>query len=513
MTVTLSRITAGGGRRGRRSKGRGVAVVAAVSCAVLLAGSGVASAVPGARAGATAGAARIRWGKAELVPGLAALNKGDQNSAYSPPSASVNAVSCWGAGGCVVGGFYTDGHEHLQAFVARERNGRWGKAVEVPGTAALNQGGHAQVGRVSCARTSVCVAVGTYTNKAGNGQWFTVTERDGQWGKAAEVPDPALNQASIGTVWCAPGGLCAAGGTFTDPAGTTDAWVRTEVRGRWRPALEVPGLAALNTNGNGALTGSGLDSVACASAGNCAAGGHYDFLPANYFEGEAFVVTETNGTWGSAEEVPGIESINEGQAGTTFMSCPSAGNCAAAGYFGPLNLNVCDETDCNGAFAVSERHGTWGQVQRIGGAGFVEALTCPATGDCVAAGSSIYQAHGEVNVTGIVLSETNDNWSPPLLLPSTGSVNSAVNSVSCALPGYCAAGGSGVNSGIEAAFVISEWHGTWGKAIRPAGIAAGHSASVTAVACPPKVTLCIAGGNETPANSTRAQAFIVSQTG
>ena len=80
----------------------------------------------------------------------------------------------------MVGGFYTDAHEHLQAFVARERKGRWGKAAEVPGTAALNQGGNAQVGRVSCARTSVCVAVGTYTDKAGNGQWFTVTERDGR---------------------------------------------------------------------------------------------------------------------------------------------------------------------------------------------------------------------------------------------------------------------------------------------------------------------------------------------
>ena len=474
----------------------------------LVAGAGAAWGAPAGN-GPDAAAARVHWGRAEPVPGLAALNKGDWNGTYSPPSASVNAVSCWGAGGCVVGGFYTDGHEHLQAFVARERKGRWGEAVEVPGTAALNQGGNAKVVSVSCARTSVCVAVGTYTDKAGNRQWFTVTERDGRWGKAAEVPDPALNQASIGTVWCVPGGLCAAGGTFTDPAGITDAWVRTEVNSHWRPALEVPGLAALNTYGNGAPTGSGLTSVARASAGNCAAGGYYDFLPANYYEGNAFVVTETNGTWSSAEEVPSIESINQGQAGTTFMSCPSAGNCTAAGYFGPLNPNVCDETDCNGAFAVSERRGTWGQVQRMGGAGFVKALTCPATGDCVAAGSSIYQAHGEVNETGTVLSETNGNWSPPLLLPSTGSVDAAVNSVSCASPGYCAAGGSGINSDNE--FVISEWHGTWGKAVRPAGIPAADSASVTAVACPPKITLCLAGGDETPANSNRSQAFIVSQ--
>jgi hypothetical protein len=325
-----------------------------------------------------------------------------------------------------------------------------------------------------------------------------VTERNGRWRTAAEVPYPALNQANIGTVWCAPGGLCAAGGTFTDPAGTTDAWVRTEVNGRWQLALEVPGLAALNTYGNGAPTGSGLNSVACVSAGNCAAGGYYDFGPADWLEGEAFVVTETNGTWGSAEDVPGIESVNQGQAGTTFMSCPSAGNCTAAGDYAPLNPNVCDVTDCNGAFVVNERHGTWAGAKIMGYAGFVDALTCPATGDCVAAGTSIY---GQDKEAGEMLSETNDNWSPLRMLRSTVSVNS----VSCASPGYCAAGGN------APVFVISEWHGTWGKAIRPAGTPARYSASVTAVACPPRITLCIAGGYETRANSTRSQPFIVSQ--
>src|SRR5689334_13114340 len=45
-----------------------------------------------------------------------------------------------------------------------------------------------------------------------------------------------------------------------------------------------------------------LNSVSCASAGNCSAGGSYTD---NAEEGQAFVVTETNGIWGRAEEVPG----------------------------------------------------------------------------------------------------------------------------------------------------------------------------------------------------------------
>ncbi len=501
-------VTGHGGPRGRRPRGRGAAVVAALSCAILLAGSGAAAATPVARAAATAGAAQVHWGKVELVPGLAALNKGDWNSNYNPPSASVNSISCWGSGGCVVGGFYTDQNEHLQAFVAMERKGRWGKAVEVPGTAALNQGGNAEVGQVSCAPTSVCVAVGTYTSKAG-GQWFTVTERDGAWGKAAEVPYPALSKASIGTVWCAPGGLCAAGGTFTDSAGTTNAWVRTEVQGRWQPALEVPGLAALNTDGNGSPVSSSVDSVSCASAGNCAAGGQYVTNPPyNPPPSQAFVVTQTNGTWSKAEEVPGLDSLNGGQqAETTFMACPSAGNCTAAGSYAPNNLNTCfPDSTCYTVFVVNEKHGSWAQATGPNEFGSVSGLTCPATGDCVAAGA---QVDGQGNPAGEVLSETNDHWTTPLILASTQNVDS----VSCSSPGYCAAGGNGDHSGIETAFVITESKGTWGTPVSPTGLPAQYSATISAVACPPKITLCIAGGLETPANSTRSEPFIVSQTG
>jgi hypothetical protein len=39
-----------------------------------------------------------------------------------------------------------------------------------------------------------------------------------------------------------------------------------EVNGRWRQAIEVPGLGALNNGGN-----AGVSSVSCASAGSCAA--------------------------------------------------------------------------------------------------------------------------------------------------------------------------------------------------------------------------------------------------
>jgi hypothetical protein len=495
----------------RRAVALVLAAAMAVVCVGLVPGPALASRSAARGGGA---AARIRWGKAEPVPGLAALNKGHDASVsyvsrqlYGGYNWWPGAISCWAAGGCAAGGSFTDGHGHSQAWVAQERKGRWGKAAEVPGTAALNKGGAGGVGSASCARTSVCVAVGTYTDKDGNGQWFTAAEKNGRWGTAVEVPVPALDDAGISTVWCAPGGLCAAGGSFTDATGASQAWVRPEVRGRWQPALEVPGLAALDTGGSGVVTFSELTSVSCASAGICAAGGQYQIGTVgshnNYPPIQPFLVTETKGTWGNAKEVPGIETVSPqsfANASTIFMTCPSAGNCTAAGYYQAIDPDFCD-LGCTGTFMVNERHGKWGQMTAEPGLSYVLWLTCPAAGDCVAAGAN---DNGDDVWTGELVSETNDHWGGTVVLSGT----SAVNSVSCASPGYCAAGGlSRANSG----FVISEWHGAWGKAITPAGIPVRYSASnpesaaVSAVACPPKVTLCTAGGSVDPIGSTRAR--------
>ena len=46
--------------------------------------------------------------------------------------------------------------------MAAERHGVWGKAIEVPGLAALNTGGDAVVNSVSCVSAGSCAAGGYY---------------------------------------------------------------------------------------------------------------------------------------------------------------------------------------------------------------------------------------------------------------------------------------------------------------------------------------------------------------
>src|SRR5690348_5645058 len=50
---------------------------------------------------------------------------------------------------------------------AAASNGTWGRAQAVPGLAALNRGGDAQVSSVSCARAGECSAGGFYTDASG----------------------------------------------------------------------------------------------------------------------------------------------------------------------------------------------------------------------------------------------------------------------------------------------------------------------------------------------------------
>jgi hypothetical protein len=87
-------------------------------------------------------------------------------------------------------------------------------------------------------------------------------------------------------VSCGAVGNCGLGGYYTDASGRKQAFVTSEAGGTWSAAQEVPGTAALNAGG-----AAGTESVSCASAGNCSAGGHYTTSPSSQ---QAFVANETS---------------------------------------------------------------------------------------------------------------------------------------------------------------------------------------------------------------------------
>jgi hypothetical protein len=468
---------------------------------VILAGVVAACTVPLAAmaapaVGAVAGA--VRWGKAIEVPGLARLSAGH--------GGTLVALSCSLPGDCAATGNYADRHGHMQAYVVSEKNGTWGNAIEVPRLAALNTRDDAEVSSLSCGSAGNCVAGGFYASSRGS-RTFVVSEKNGTWGKAMQLPGSAglapSGSVQVSALSCASAGNCAAGGSYFSD-GDQQAFVASEKNGTWGNAIEVPGSAALNT----AMSG-GVDALSCASAGNCAVTGSYRAIAP-----EAFVVNETNGSWGTAIEVPGAAAF--GTATFTSVSCASAGNCAASGYSGSPT------TDASFApLVVSEKNGTWGNAISVPGTtsaarSAAETVSCASAGNCVTGGNTAPVI--ETPYQPFVASERNGSWRTAIDVPGSAALNAdgdaGVLSVSCRPGRNCAAGGYYRDSaGHQQAFVVSENSGSWGTAIEVPGSGAlntGGSDQVMSVSCT-SAGYCAAGGSYTTSSGNNG-AFVLSRT-
>jgi hypothetical protein len=169
----------------------------------------------------------------------------------------------------------------------------------------------------------------------------------------------AKGGAVLVSVSCASPGNCSAGGSYTDGAGHSQPFVAGQTHGKWGTALEVPGIAALNT-GDAAI-----NSLSCGSVGNCSAGGSYTDGAGH---SQAFVVNESNGSWGMAKEIPSTGALNaSGDAAAVSLSCGSAGNCAVIGRYSAHVPNCPDITGCNRVFVADETNGTWGTAIQVPG--------------------------------------------------------------------------------------------------------------------------------------------------
>ena len=458
-------------------------LVSAAGMAVLL-GTGCAQAAPAttttampsttpvATSVATVRAAGL-WGRAIAVPGLAALNKGRD--------AVVLSVSCPSAGNCGAGGYYHS--RGRRGFVVSESNGRWRQAVEVPGLAALSKGGPGQVIEVSCASAGSCAAGGFYRYGSGHHQGFVVSKSNGRWRQAIEVPGlAALNKggdAEVISVSCASPGSCAAVGFYTDGSGHQQGFVVSRSNGRWRQAIEVPGLAVLRKGPYARV-----QSVSCASAGSCTAGGYYATDASG--SAQAFVVSEKNGSWGTAQQVAGNLSTGPGaDASVDTVSCGSPGNCAAGGQFS-------DASGEDQAFVISAVNGTWAAAKAVAGTrsccggAEVTSVSCASAGNCAAGGQFDYGGYN----AAFLVNEKNGAWGKLMYVPGLNAVSrdAYLSSVSCASAGNCAVGGT-YDEGV---FLAIEKNGVWGKETTVPGalrIEAVHSVSCASAGS------CVAGGS------------------
>jgi len=241
------------------------------------------------------------WGAPALIPGASGYER-------------VQSVSCTAPGDCVAGLGSTE--KGYAAALATESDGVW-SVQAVPGLSALGSSQeYSSVGSVSCPSTGNCTVAGTFTTPGTvGGRLFVATEQDGTWGQATELSQGPEYASTAIPLSCAAPGDCAlaAGGEIAD-----------QVDGSWSvgaSTLPVQGLPGFD---------GGVDTLSCPSAGNCSAGGFAQVGFPMY----AFVITETNGTWGQATQVAGTND----EAAVVALSCATAASCVASGTGGTSGL-------------------------------------------------------------------------------------------------------------------------------------------------------------------------------
>ena len=255
-----------------------------------------------------------RWGSAQPIPGLAALNAGG--------SARVEHLSCASPGNCAAGGSYQDAAHHDQVFAAIEANGTWGMATAIPGLAALNAGGLADVTAVSCGEAGDCAIGGSYENAQGDDIPWVDDSVAGTWRTAKGLITTNLTSidseftqkiGTVNSISCAVAGGCAAAvtlpalvaiGSQLDPE--AGAYIATELNGIWG----TPQPAAIIASGAAQLPAE-LDSVSCADTPTTRiAGGYYTDGNENQHATIMFGFIDFSGdTWGGDAEPPGITAL------------------------------------------------------------------------------------------------------------------------------------------------------------------------------------------------------------
>jgi hypothetical protein len=443
------------------------------------------------------------WGPAQSLSGVA--------GARVLPL-GISSMSCWSSGNCGAIGRYSDSSGISQPFVVNETGGTWGPSAAIPGFTRINKG-LAQTQQISCPSAGNCTAVGYYATAQADYQGFIVSETGGTWGSAQQVPGIASLTNGKGSSWllsvsCASAGNCSAVGTYNIGTTSGHAYVVDETGGIWGNAEQVPGITSLS-----GIEWSAFASVSCGSPGSCAAGGVYY----NGSVEDAFMVTETDGSWGSAQLIPGLAALNTaGGSEFTSVSCASAGNCSAGGYY----QQAAGGSAPMQAFVVTETASTWGNAEEVPGvaalntAGHAEitSISCASAGNCAAGGIYWSQDNVGLSVQPFVVDEIGGTWGTAAQIPGISSLNTGrnatLNSVSCGSAGNCSAGGSYYSNGLHP-YVASETDGTWGAAEEVPGanvLSASGDGTVETISCA-GAGYCSAGGYA----PNTARAFVVNE--
>jgi hypothetical protein len=322
-----------------------------------------------------------------------------------------------------------------------------------------NVGTSSALSAVSCASSSLCLAVGVSSTAPSVGK--PLSEK---WNgtKMTVVPSPPLgsNVIELNGISCTSASFCIAVGRVFKSGG--DQILSEKWNGSTWTKLTSP------TMGPGASVD--LLGVSCKSTTFCMAVGWWTFEPT-----EAFAMQWNGSSW-TVETVP-----NDGNTEDNMLksvSCATTSFCIAVGS-GPGQL-------------IDRWNGTdWSIVSTT--ANFaLNGVRCRSTTFCIAVG-----AQGNSSFVGTLAEKWNGTTWSVLSTPNvSGSPANFLNSVSCTSATFCMAGGEDQSSGSTQATLTEVWNGsTW--AIVPSG-SPGSDDMINSVSCTAATggNFCLAVGDK-----------------
>jgi hypothetical protein len=313
-------------------------------------------------------------------------------------------------------------------------------------------------------RASLAAAVAALT--AMSGAAVAATAAAPGWHRT-EVKSPAgAEDGFLLAVSCPTTSQCVGGGYYTSSTGIATPMVATMAGSAWGrgKAVVLPATSA-DPDHEGQITG-----ISCPAKNDCTAVGfNIEDVGGGSYGKDAFAVSESHGAWGPIHFVQLPHGAARATVATlTGVSCASAGNCEAVGYFAVTGENLVP-------MAVQQVHGSWRPASEIripanaetapGDYVALDAVSCPKVGSCVGVGSYVSAAGRFEGLTAV---ESGGHWQrareATLLATAAPNIVSGLLSVSCSSRTSClAVGGYATSNGsVSAAISDAFTHGHWG---------------------------------------------------
>jgi hypothetical protein len=309
-------------------------------------------------------------------------------SNHIAPNTGLFATACTGPGFCTAGGDYQDASKPVEPVVATQTNGRWSRGVRLLLPQNASKQPYSEVNGIACISAGNCVAVGDYEYGESNTlQAFIAIQVHGKWGRAfvPRLPGSSSAPASaqLNAVTCTHSGFCEAVGSFQDSSGSAQVLALSKLAsgGGWSPAAGIAAPPNAAANPDAVMTG-----IACTGPGSCVAVGNYSVSASQY---AAMGAIESRGTWHRASEIVAPRNaIPSTFTAMSAISCLPNGSCLGVGEYpaSATQSRAMSVTEANGRFGRATEIAAVPRGASIHPSTYLLGVSCAPAGMCLAVG-------------------------------------------------------------------------------------------------------------------------------